>query len=300
MESIDRAQIARVLAEPSSGGRSLHSGSRPPSPNLARHRRSLSPVWARPASRPCTSAACSSPPARTNGWRLHAGRLFRARCRRARVDALASRSPAEAAACRRRRAARVPRPAEPPGRPFPDRSTASLGMDPSLQRLPPRRTPAMSNKVTINRLATGVPGLDEVLGGGLPEFSFNLHRRPAGLRQDHAGAPDDVRAGHAGTPGAVLHRAGRAAAEDAALPAAVRVLRRRAGQRRRSASSTCPTRPSSGDLDAVLARIVAEVEAARPEAGLRRLVPLGGAGEHGDGQRAQRPAALHAAARHAA
>ncbi|MDQ3205690.1 MAG: AAA family ATPase [Pseudomonadota bacterium] len=32
----------------------------------------------------------------------------------------------------------------------------------------------MSSKVTINRLATGVPGLDEVLGGGLPEFSFNL------------------------------------------------------------------------------------------------------------------------------
>jgi circadian clock protein KaiC len=29
-------------------------------------------------------------------------------------------------------------------------------------------------KVTINRLGTGVPGLDEVLGGGLPEFSFNL------------------------------------------------------------------------------------------------------------------------------
>ena len=32
----------------------------------------------------------------------------------------------------------------------------------------------MMNKVTINRLPTGVPGLDEVLGGGLPEFSFNL------------------------------------------------------------------------------------------------------------------------------
>ena len=32
----------------------------------------------------------------------------------------------------------------------------------------------MTTKVTINRLATGVPGLDEVLGGGLPEFSFNL------------------------------------------------------------------------------------------------------------------------------
>lgn len=32
----------------------------------------------------------------------------------------------------------------------------------------------MSTKVTINRMATGVPGLDIVLGGGLPEFSFNL------------------------------------------------------------------------------------------------------------------------------
>jgi circadian clock protein KaiC len=32
----------------------------------------------------------------------------------------------------------------------------------------------MSSKVTINRLATGVPGLDVVLGGGLPEFSFNV------------------------------------------------------------------------------------------------------------------------------
>ena len=31
-----------------------------------------------------------------------------------------------------------------------------------------------SNKVKINRLTTGVPGLDDVLGGGLPEFSFNL------------------------------------------------------------------------------------------------------------------------------
>ncbi len=32
----------------------------------------------------------------------------------------------------------------------------------------------MSSKVTIRRLATGVPGLDNLLGGGLPEFSFNL------------------------------------------------------------------------------------------------------------------------------
>jgi circadian clock protein KaiC len=39
---------------------------------------------------------------------------------------------------------------------------------------------AMTTKVTINRLATGVPGLDEVLGGGLPEFSFNLIAGPPG------------------------------------------------------------------------------------------------------------------------
>ena len=32
----------------------------------------------------------------------------------------------------------------------------------------------MTTKVTINRRATGVSGLDAVLGGGLPEFSFNL------------------------------------------------------------------------------------------------------------------------------
>ena len=32
----------------------------------------------------------------------------------------------------------------------------------------------MSEKVNIRRLNTGVPGLDDLLGGGLPEFSFNL------------------------------------------------------------------------------------------------------------------------------
>jgi circadian clock protein KaiC len=32
----------------------------------------------------------------------------------------------------------------------------------------------MTDKVPIRRLATGVPGLDAVLGGGVPEFSFNV------------------------------------------------------------------------------------------------------------------------------
>ncbi len=38
----------------------------------------------------------------------------------------------------------------------------------------------MSKKVSICRLATGVPGLDNLLGGGLPEFSFNLIVGPPG------------------------------------------------------------------------------------------------------------------------
>jgi circadian clock protein KaiC len=32
----------------------------------------------------------------------------------------------------------------------------------------------MTDRVAIHRLPTGVPGLDEILGGGLPEFSFNV------------------------------------------------------------------------------------------------------------------------------
>ena len=38
----------------------------------------------------------------------------------------------------------------------------------------------MSRKVKINRLLSGVPGLDQILGGGLPEFSFNLIAGPPG------------------------------------------------------------------------------------------------------------------------
>lgn len=38
----------------------------------------------------------------------------------------------------------------------------------------------MNNKVVIRRLATGVPGLDTILDGGLPEYSFNLIVGPPG------------------------------------------------------------------------------------------------------------------------
>ncbi len=39
------------------------------------------------------------------------------------------------------------------------------------------------NKVTINKLLTGVPGLDEIVGGGLPEYSFNIIARAPGTRK---------------------------------------------------------------------------------------------------------------------
>ena len=38
----------------------------------------------------------------------------------------------------------------------------------------PKARPPRPAKVTINKLPTGVRGLDDILGGGIPEFSFNL------------------------------------------------------------------------------------------------------------------------------
>ena len=35
-------------------------------------------------------------------------------------------------------------------------------------------------KVTIRKLPTGVRGLDDILGGGIPEFSFNIIASPPG------------------------------------------------------------------------------------------------------------------------
>jgi len=35
-------------------------------------------------------------------------------------------------------------------------------------------TPDATDRVIIRKLTTGVPGLDEILGGGLPEYSFNI------------------------------------------------------------------------------------------------------------------------------
>ena len=44
----------------------------------------------------------------------------------------------------------------------------------ATKRKPPKKIVSRLAKVTIQKIPTGVPGLDDILGGGIPEFSFNL------------------------------------------------------------------------------------------------------------------------------
>lgn len=82
----------------------------------------------------------------------------------------------------------------------------------------------MSHKVSIRQLPTGVPGLDKLLGGGIPEFSFNLIAGVPGSGKTTLAHQMMFAMASSGVQGPVFHRARRAAPEDAALPAAVSVL----------------------------------------------------------------------------
>src|SRR5688500_8795651 len=42
------------------------------------------------------------------------------------------------------------------------------------QRKIPGKTARPARKFTIKKIPTGVRGLDDILGGGIPEFSFNI------------------------------------------------------------------------------------------------------------------------------
>src|SRR6188768_821123 len=44
----------------------------------------------------------------------------------------------------------------------------------------PKKTVSNRAKVAIRKLPTGVRGLDDILGGGIPEFSFNVIAAPPG------------------------------------------------------------------------------------------------------------------------
>src|SRR2546423_15684396 len=42
------------------------------------------------------------------------------------------------------------------------------------KRKQPKQGVRHPGTVTVERIATGVPGLDDILGGGIPELSFNI------------------------------------------------------------------------------------------------------------------------------
>jgi circadian clock protein KaiC len=121
----------------------------------------------------------------------------------------------------------------------------------------------MTTRVSINRLPTGIPGLDEVLGGGLPEFSFNLIAGQPGSGKTTLAhqlmfslATPERRALYLtvlGEPPLKMLRYQQQFSffDPAAINQSVRFLN--------LADETL-----SGDLEQVLARIVAEVEAHNP------------------------------------
>jgi circadian clock protein KaiC len=50
----------------------------------------------------------------------------------------------------------------------------------AAKRNPPKKVASQPAKVRIRNLPTGVRGLDDILGGGIPEFSFNIIAGPPG------------------------------------------------------------------------------------------------------------------------
>ncbi len=121
----------------------------------------------------------------------------------------------------------------------------------------------MKIKARINLLSTGVPGLDAVLGGGLPEFSFNLL----------AGSPGSGKTTLAHQIMFTLAASGRPALYFTALgEPPLKMLRYQqqfaffdSDQVNRSIRFiSLGDDPASDDLDWVLGRIAAEVESHKP------------------------------------
>jgi len=84
----------------------------------------------------------------------------------------------------------------------------------------------MTEKVLIRRLPTGVPGLDAVLGGGLPEFSFNLIAGAPGSGKTTLVHQIMFALARPDRPALVFTVLGGTAAQDVAISAAVHLLRR--------------------------------------------------------------------------
>ncbi len=118
-------------------------------------------------------------------------------------------------------------------------------------------------KVTIHRLRTGVPGLDEVLGGGLPEFSFNLLAGPPGSGKTTLAHQIMFALATVARPALYFTVLGEPPLkmlryqqqfdffDSEAVGRSIRFI-------------SLGDEVASGDLDAVLTRIVAEVQASSP------------------------------------
>ncbi len=104
-------------------------------------------------------------------------------------------------------------------------------------------------RVTIRQLKTGVPGLDEVLGGGLPEFSFNLR----------TGAPGSGKTTLANQMMFAMATPARPALYFTVLGESPLKMPRYQQQ-----FDFFDNDAGSGDLEAVFARIVGEVKASAP------------------------------------
>jgi circadian clock protein KaiC len=137
----------------------------------------------------------------------------------------------------------------------------------------------------IRNIATGVPGLDAVLGGGLCEFSFNLIAGPAGAGKTtlvqqilFANASDEARALYftvLGEPTVKMMRYQQQYTffDKSRVPSAIKFV-------------NLSQEAAGADLDAVLARISSEVAAFNPAfVAVDSFRTIGGSPELGDEER---------------
>ncbi len=88
----------------------------------------------------------------------------------------------------------------------------------------PKKIVSQPAKVTIRKLPTGVRGLDDILGGGIPEFSFNIIAGTPGCGKT-TGASDCFRQCDGAETRALLHCPRRTGPKNAALSAKIFFLR---------------------------------------------------------------------------
>ena len=135
----------------------------------------------------------------------------------------------------------------------------------------------------LGRIATGVPGLDAVLGGGFCEYSFNLIAGPPGAGKTTLVQQILFANATTGRPALYFTVLGEPTVKmmryqqqfaffDAAkVPGAIRFI-------------NLSMEAANGDLDALLARIVAEISAAEPAFVAVDSFRTIGAQGHGDGE----------------